>query len=98
MSANRQTTDQPVRRVLFFGRVQGVGFRYTTAGLARDCGIRGFVRNCPDGSVELVAQGAEADIDGLLARLGDHFAGYIESRTAEDYGRSEAFAGFDVLR
>jgi acylphosphatase len=98
MTGNRPTEDQATRRYLFFGRVQGVGFRYTTANLARDCGVRGYVRNRPDGSVELVAQGAEGPIDRLLAQLADQFAGYIENRTAEDYGHSETFAGFEVRR
>ena len=82
----------------FFGRVQGVGFRYTTAGLARDCGIRGYVRNLSDGSVELVAAGSAADLERLLARLSEHFAGSIESQTADDYRGGEVFGGFEVRR
>ena len=98
MTADHPMTDPRTRRWLFFGRVQGVGFRYTTAGLARDCGVRGYVRNLSNGSVELVAQGADGDIDRLLARLAEHFAGYIESQTSEDYGEGEPFAGFEVRR
>ncbi|HXY33022.1 MAG TPA: acylphosphatase [Planctomycetaceae bacterium] len=89
--------DQPTRRYLFFGRVQGVGFRYTTAGLARECGVLGYVRNRSDGSVELVAQGAEVDVDWLVTHLDAHFAGYIERRTVEDWP-GETFAGFEVRR
>jgi acylphosphatase len=85
-----------IRRYLFFGRVQGVGFRYATASLARDCGIRGYVRNRADGSVELVAQGAQTDADRLLTQLSEHFAGYIESRLDEDYTGGEVFAAFEV--
>jgi acylphosphatase len=96
MTADRQTTDLQTRRFLFRGRVQGVGFRYTTANLARDCGVRGYVRNRSDGSVELVAHGAAAEIDRLLSQLGEHFAGYIEGRTDEDYGGGEPFASFEV--
>jgi acylphosphatase len=83
-------------RYLFFGRVQGVGFRYTTASLARTYGVRGYVRNCPDGSVELVAQGAQTDVDKLLHGLGQHFAGYIERRADEECRPVETFAGFEV--
>jgi len=39
------------------GRVQGVGFRWYTVRLARELGLRGTVRNCPDGSVEVRAAG-----------------------------------------
>jgi acylphosphatase len=98
MTADRQPTDQQTRRCRFFGRVQGVGFRYTAASLAGDCGIRGYVRNVSDGSVELVAQGSDSDIQRFLARMGEHFAGYIQSQTAEDYPGGEAFGSFEVRR
>jgi acylphosphatase len=97
MTAERPTGEQR-RRYLFFGRVQGVGFRYTTAELAQSCGVRGFVRNRADGSVELVVQGSEKEIDDLLAQLGKHFAGHIERRTVEDFAVCETFAAFEVRR
>jgi len=98
VSGHSEATNEPIRRYLFFGRVQGVGFRYTAAGLARDCGVRGYVRNRSDGSVELVAQAPQANVDRLLAQLGEHFAGSIKSRTDEDYAGSEAFSTFEVRR
>jgi acylphosphatase len=98
MSGHSEATNEPIRRYLFFGRVQGVGFRYTAASLARDCGVRGHVRNRSDGSVELVAQGAQAKVDRLLAQLDEYFVGHIESRTDEDYAGGEAFASFEVRR
>jgi acylphosphatase len=97
MTADRHAGDQ-TRRYLFFGRVQGVGFRFTTAELARFCSIQGYVRNRPDGSVELVAQGAEQEIDRLLEQLGKRFAGNIEERTVEDLAGGETFTSFEVRR
>lgn len=47
------------------GRVQGVGFRYFTARKARKAGIIGGVRNCYDGTVEIVAQGTSTQLDDL---------------------------------
>ena len=52
--------------VLFSGRVQGVGFRYTTCRKAEDFKVEGFVRNLPDGNVELVAEGPEQDLVDFL--------------------------------
>jgi acylphosphatase len=48
------------KRIIFEGRVQGVGFRYTVKDLARGFDVRGWVKNLPDGSVELQVMG-EAD-------------------------------------
>jgi len=49
------------RRYIISGRVQGVGFRYFTEATAQREGVAGWVRNLPDRSVELVAEGdAEA--------------------------------------
>lgn len=48
------------------GRVQGVNFRYYTRSRARALGITGYVRNLPDGSVEVVARGSEPALQALL--------------------------------
>lgn len=45
------------------GRVQGVGYRAWTVRLARQCGLRGWVRNRHDGSVEMLLIGEEADVE-----------------------------------
>ena len=47
------------------GRVQGVYFRASTAQEAKRLGLKGWVRNCPDGSVELIAEGERAMLEEL---------------------------------
>jgi acylphosphatase len=53
------------RYILVSGRVQGVFFRAATEAAARRLGVTGWVRNLADGSVELVACGAEAKLSEL---------------------------------
>lgn len=53
-------------RVVVSGRVQGVGFRWHVREAARRAGIRGWVRNRADGSVELLAAGAPSAIDRVI--------------------------------
>ncbi|TME54869.1 MAG: acylphosphatase [Chloroflexi bacterium] len=64
------------------GDVQGVGFRYFVMREARPLGLRGWVRNRDDGSVELVAEGEKADLERLLeaARRGPSQAYVSEVR------------------
>ena len=51
------------------GKVQGVGFRWFVREQARRWGVRGWVRNLPDGSVEIAAAGADESLAGLLAAV-----------------------------
>ena len=53
------------------GRVQGVGFRYSTRQRARRLGLVGYVRNRSDGSVEVVCEGPAAKADRLVAWLAE---------------------------
>jgi acylphosphatase len=51
------------------GRVQGVGFRYTCYAEARRLGISGWVRNTPEGAVEVRAEGNREKLESFLAWL-----------------------------
>jgi acylphosphatase len=51
------------------GRVQGVGFRFFTEDRAAELGVTGWVRNLPDGSVELMAEGPRTDLERLIAAV-----------------------------
>ncbi|WP_232210216.1 acylphosphatase [Propionibacterium sp. oral taxon 192] len=56
-------------RVLVGGRVQGVGFRWSTLHRAEALGLTGWVRNLPDGHVEVLAHGEAAVIDAFVEWL-----------------------------
>ncbi|HZV06296.1 MAG TPA: acylphosphatase [Gemmataceae bacterium] len=72
------------KRVLYSGRVQGVGFRYTAQGLAAGYAVAGYVRNLPSGEVELVAEGEDSVVEAFLAAVTQHMAGYITNTTVQD--------------
>ena len=56
-----------VRAHLFIsGIVQGVGYRYTCHREAASRGLKGWVRNLPDGRVEAVLQGLKEDVEGMI--------------------------------
>lgn len=52
--------------VKIYGQVQGVAFRYSAMRFAREISIPGFVKNCPDGSVLVVATGNEDQLEQLI--------------------------------
>ena len=55
--------------VFYSGRVQGVGFRFTAEQVALSLGIVGWVKNLPDGKVEVVSEGEEAKLVLFLERI-----------------------------
>jgi len=57
------------RQYFFDGRVQGVGFRYSTKRLATGFDVVGWVKNLPDGRVELQIMGDEEELDAFIAEL-----------------------------
>ena len=89
-------TDPVSRRVLFSGRVQGVGFRYTTASVARDFEVTGFVRNLPDGKVELICEGSPDQIAGFVDAVRQTMSDYIGGVEDTEQPPTGAYQGFDV--
>lgn len=84
------------RQVLYSGRVQGVGFRYTTRSVARHYDITGFVRNLSDGNVEVVVEGAADQLDGFLGELGDRMSEYIHQVKCDQRPALQEFANFGI--
>jgi acylphosphatase len=67
--ASTEKSSVQARRFLVRGRVQGVGFRWFVEYEAQILQIAGWVRNNPDGSVEILAQGTREQLAGLHSRL-----------------------------
>lgn len=84
--------------VVFSGRVQGVGFRYTAKGYATELGLKGTVRNLRDGSVELVAQGPKPLLEKLVQLLEkEAFPNKISEKKMQFREAASIFPDFQIL-
>jgi acylphosphatase len=65
--------------LIYSGRVQGVGFRYTILDIARQQKIGGWVKNLDAGRVEVVAEASEVALNNFLQCINQQFSGYIKN-------------------
>lgn len=66
----RESNKEPIKmKATVYGRVQGVGFRFTTTHLAKKIGVNGFVRNESDGTVYIEATGSKEQIEHFISEL-----------------------------
>ncbi|MBF0331457.1 MAG: acylphosphatase [Candidatus Omnitrophica bacterium] len=81
--------------LIFDGRVQGVGFRFTAQHFAHELGVTGWVRNLPDEvSVEMLAQGDAASVDGFIQRLKDQFS--VSGVRVSEGSMTPEFTSFEI--
>ena len=80
----------------YSGRVQGVGFRYRTAEEAAHYRVTGTVRNMPDGTVELVAEGEEAELERFLQAIRRRMAANIRDDTYHRQPATGEFHDFQI--
>ena len=88
--------DKVAKRIIFKGRVQGVGFRYTTQRAANRYDLAGLVRNLPDGSVEAFLQGTAPNIQACLSDLQDTFSGYLREINTTDQPVNPQYHDFRI--
>jgi len=83
--------------IIVHGVVQGVGFRYFTLDVARELGLEGYVKNKPDGSVEIEAQGEDWALNELLStvRVGPRSA-HVSGVEVREIEPREDFEGFSI--
>lgn len=85
------------RRVVYFsGRVQGVGFRYTTRHLAQGYDVRGFVRNLVDGRVQLVVEGQPGELQRFVQQVEESLSQYIDHSTHDIQPATGEFTQFEI--
>ena len=81
----------------FTGRVQGVGFRYTAQHLARGFpSLKGYVRNLPDGRVEMVVEGNDEETRALLDCLKHHMDRNIQRVDVSNGTATNEFTDFSI--
>lgn len=84
-------------RIYVLGFVQGVGFRQFIKKTAQNLGLKGYVRNLPDGRVEVVAKGAKEQIEKFvkICEKGTFFS-EVKS-VGVNFEEEEEFEGFEIL-
>jgi len=83
------------KRVRYWGRVQGVGFRVTAQHVASRFDVTGYVRNLPDGDVEVLIAGEAEDVSRFVEALNVRMAAYIRGHRIDDEPAQE-FIGFEI--
>ena len=83
------------KKIVFTGHVQGVGFRFTTKRIAAVFEVAGYVKNLPDGSVELMAEGDADEVDAFVDAVKQQMAAYITDSKLADHS-VENFADFRI--
>jgi acylphosphatase len=86
------------KHVLYRGHVQGVGFRYTAQSIAKRYEVNGFVRNLPDGQVELVVEGEKHELNAFLDDVRERLINHIRDERTDNQPPTGEFAGFEIRR
>jgi acylphosphatase len=85
--------------IFYSGRVQGVGFRYAVKTAATGFEITGVIRNLPDGRVELIAEGARAELEAFRTAIRDEgLASFIRNEHLNWVAAQNEFRGFEIVR
>ena len=84
------------RHARYTGRVQGVGFRFTAHQIAQRYAVTGYVRNLPDRSVELVAEGTPEELDRFLAEVAETMADNIRQVKVHAHPATGEFRAFEI--
>ena len=80
----------------YSGRVQGVGFRFTTETIARELGVAGWVKNLHGGRVEILAEAEEDTLKEFLGRINHYFSRYILDTQIQWQQASGEFGEFTI--
>ena len=83
-------------RVVYSGRVQGVGFRWQVSQVAENFGVSGFVRNLEDGTVELLVEGYLGEVRGMIEAVDQKLKDFWVSKVEDERKGDPHHAGFSI--
>lgn len=84
------------QEVHFRGHVQGVGFRWTVQRIANHFSVVGYVRNVPDGRVQLVVEGEPDEVSRFIGAIEAEMRGYISGTAVSKMGAIGEFDQFQI--
>ncbi len=87
---------QTTKHIIFIGRVQGIGFRFTALDIANRYKLTGMVRNAPDGTVEMITQGPSDDVADCIRDIKEAFEGYIRETKTEEVPPDPKYTNFKI--
>lgn len=87
---------ETAKHIIFKGRVQGVGFRFTALSMASRYQLTGYVRNAPDGTVEMVAQGPANAIDDCIKNIQLSLGDYVRETKTEEVPPDPQYKDFKI--
>ncbi len=82
--------------IIFTGTVQGVGFRFTVQRHALSFELRGWVKNLPNGSVEVLVEGPKERIEAFCRNIESNFEGYIRNKNIQFVPAQDNFKIFQI--
>jgi acylphosphatase len=85
------------KKILYEGRVQGVGFRFGVRQIAEGFAVAGHAANLPDGRVEVFLQGERAEVEEMEKEIAhSHLEGFIRKQQGEEVAVEAGRRGFQI--
>ena len=95
----KEPAGKPIARMVHYtGLVQGVGFRATTADIARGHPVTGWVKNLPDGRVQLLVEGQEEAVKKFLEAVRARWKRNIDKEQTEERKPTGEYRDFSIRR
>ena len=83
-------------RIVYSGRVQGVGFRWQVRQVSEDFAVTGFVRNLEDGTVELLVEGDSSEVRGMIGAVERKLRDYWDSKVEDERVGDPQYENFSI--